>query len=87
MLGSKAEQKEHLMGKNIHKGFIRFSIIFILLMFIVIIMPSLVERMVMLLSDGIRPDRNSIIVFMHIKVEYGSMHEIIDNIKKIINFM
>lgn len=81
-------KKELPMGKNIRKGFIeRFFIIFILMLLILVIMPFLLERVVMLFCEGIQPGRNSIIVFMPFTVKYDSIHEIIDNIIKIINFM
>ncbi|MGE5679008.1 MAG: hypothetical protein ACM3ZR_13215 [Pseudomonadota bacterium] len=76
------------MIKDIQKCFIkRFFSIFILMLLILIILPFLVERAVMLFSEGIQPGRNSIIVFKPIMVEYGSVHEFIENIIKIINFM
>lgn len=76
------------MGRNIQKSFImRFLIIFVLLTAIVIILPSIAERVAMFFSEGIRPDRNSIIVFKPLRIEYEYLNNFIESLKKIIIFM
>lgn len=65
----------------------RFIVAFILLFFILILLPVIADRVFFFLSEGTVPRYNSIIVFKDIAEEYAAIGRFVEILKKIINFM
>ena len=81
-------KKERRMYTNKTGGFWnRFIVAFILLFFILIVLPMILEWTFYLFSEGTAPRYNSIIVFENIVEEYAAVGKFVEILKKIINFM